>query len=257
MKKTIWIALFLACVIAASIGAYSYYASTLPAGFSLQVIPEKFEDAVNMQRCLFLVIVSSEGEGVGRGEPVTISVDPIEGANVVVENSNILYRPPGARMPLQVCEVTVTPIVKPGGEPEERIVTVKIHGEREGLKETESATINVREAFESIPLATEIRDKFVPWLAENHPELGITAETEWIETVVLPHIIVVQYYLFFSDEWEMGLQWHVTIAPHNWARIYLRRRFHETTPSYGFELSSWSEPEYEIRAIDPPEEIWR
>ena len=68
------------------------------------------------------------------------------------------------------------------------------------------------------------RDLFIPWLAEHHPELGITGQTEWTGTVVKPHILVVMYYLFFSPEWEMGLRWHVMIPPHDWAEIYLRHR---------------------------------
>lgn len=87
-------------------------------------------------------------------------------------------------------------------------------------------------------MATEIRDRFIPWLATNHPEFGITSENEWTETIVRPHIAVVMFYLFFSEDWEMGVSWHVMIPPHDWARIYLRHRFVEVQPSYAFEISS-------------------
>ncbi len=137
-------------------------------------------------------------------------------------------------------------------------LALEVHGERGGLKKTEKVTINVREGhFVPIDLATEIRDKFIPWLATNHPEFGITSETKWSETIVRPHILVVTYYLFFSEDWEMGVSWHVTIPPHNWSRIYLRHRFTEASPSYAFEISSWGEEEYDIYAIDPPESVWR
>jgi len=106
-------------------------------------------------------------------------------------------------------------------------------------------------------MAAEIRDKFVPWLAANYLEFAITNETAWTGTIIRPHILGVMYYLFFSEHWEMGVSWHVTIPPHNWARIYLRRLFAEVSPSYAFELSSWSEEEAEIYAIDPPESVWR
>ena len=43
-------------------------------------------------------------------------------------------------------------------------------------------------------------DLFIPWLAEHHPELGITGQTKWTGTIVKPHILVVMYYLFFSSE---------------------------------------------------------
>ena len=65
------------------------------------------------------------------------------------------------------------------------------------------------------------------------------------------------HYLFFSDEWEMGMQWHVTIAPHDWARIYLRRRFTEASPSASFEIPSLSDPASEPQEIQPHEAVFR
>ena len=104
-----------------------------------------------------------------------------------------------------------------------------------------------------------MRDKFIPWLAANHPEFGITSETEWTGTIVKPDIMVVMYYLYFSEDWEMGVQWHVTIPPHNWARIYLRHRITEVRPSYAFEISSWSEEgdPHAIDLKDVAESVWR
>jgi len=109
-------------------------------------------------------------------------------------------------------------------------------------------------------LAAEIRDEFIPWLAENHPEFGITSETEWTGTIVRPHFMVVMFYLFFSEEWEMGVSWHVMVPPHDWARIYLRHRFTEVSPSYAFEISSRDAQE-EPHAVDLKdafaESVWR
>jgi hypothetical protein len=87
-------------------------------------------------------------------------------------------------------------------------------------------------------LAAEMRDKFVPWLASNHPELGITSETEWIGTIVNPGILVVMHYMFYSEDWEMYVTWHVTIPPYDWTKIYLRPRFTETQSTMAFEISS-------------------
>ena len=86
--------------------------------------------------------------------------------------------------------------------------------------------------------AVQMRDQFILWLTLNHPGLGITNETEWSGTIVNPRILVVMHYLFFSDDWEMYVTWHVTIPPHDWTRIYLRQRFAELRPSYAFEVSS-------------------
>jgi len=88
------------------------------------------------------------------------------------------------------------------------------------------------------PYATELRDRFVAWLTLNRPELGITSETEWSGTMVSPRWLVVSHYLFFSEDWEMHVSWHIMVPPYDWARIDLRHRFDEETPSYAFEISS-------------------
>ncbi|GAI03110.1 unnamed protein product, partial [marine sediment metagenome] len=99
---------------------------------------------------------------------------------------------------------------------------------------------------------------FISWLAANHPEFGITSETEWTGTIVYPGIMEVSYYLFFSEDWEMGVRWHVTIVPDDWAEIYLRKRFTETQPSHAFKIDSYETyPQPEPYAINPPESVWR
>ena len=98
---------------------------------------------------------------------------------------------------------------------------------------------------------------FVPWLEANHPELGITSNTTWTGIVVRPIWLVVAHYLFFSDEWEMGVSWHIMIPPDDWARIYLHRRFDESKPSYAFEISSRSDEAAVPHPIDPPPEVAR
>lgn len=46
------------------------------------------------------------------------------------------------------------------------------------------------------------------------------------------------------------------IAPDDWARIYLRQRWTETTPSAAFEISSVSAGG-DPREIAPPDAVWR
>ena len=224
--------------------------------FSMQVIPANMEDAVAGQRCVFLVDV--EEPEWAEGPAVNISAVPL----VVPFDASVTVNPQ-AITPGQVAEVTVIPDEASANS----TLRVIVIGERGRVKRTKSITVNVGLGLagpleDSMgPLAGEIRDKFVPWLAENHPELGITNETEWSGAIVRPHIVVVMYYLFFSEDWEMGVSWHVTIPPHNWARIYLRRRFSEASPSYAFELSSWTVEDYEIYAVDLKdafaESVWR
>ena len=217
----------------------------------MQVFPEHIEDSIPGQRCVFLVVVADEGLG-----SVSISATAFN-ASVTVY--------PQAITPGQVAEVTVIPkevITRPQPEPTPTILynlTVTITGERDGQEQTETVTINVWEGEDDLaPYATGVRDKFIPWLATNHPELGITNETDWNGTIIAPGVAEVSYYLFLSDDWEMGVRWHVTIVPHDYAEIYLRRRFVEVQPSYAFKIDSFkTEPQLEPHAIDPPESVYR
>jgi hypothetical protein len=104
--------------------------------------------------------------------------------------------------------------------------------------------------------ATELLDKFVFWLAANHPELGITVDTVWNGTMVSPVWLVVSHYLFFSEEWELHIEWHIMVPPYDWAKIDLRHRFDELAPSYAFEISS-VDANSEPVAIEVPETVWR
>jgi len=124
---------------------------------------------------------------------------------------------------LVVISVTVIPDKPMGAN-----LTVTVYRERDGLEQAETVTLYVAEEGGVAPdggdemgsLAAEIRDEFIPWLAENHPEFGITSETERTGTIVRPHFMVVMFYLFFSEDWEMGVSWHVMIPPHDWKTTF-------------------------------------
>jgi hypothetical protein len=219
--------------------------------FSMQVIPEQIPDSISGQSCVFLVTVAEEGLGSDEGKAVNISATATD-ATVTVS--------PEAIAPGQVAEVIVVHEITLLPDEESRTLTVTMNGERDGLKQTEVVTLVVSQEIydpESLtPKVTELRDKFIPWLAENHPEFGITSETEWTPTIVRPHYLVVMYYLFFSEDWEMGLRWHVTIPPYDWAEIYLRHRTTEVSPTYAFKISSL-EAQDEPHAVEPEASVWR
>ena len=219
--------------------------------FSMQVIPEKMKASVSGQMCVFLVTVAEEGLGSDEGKAVNISATAID-ATVTVS--------PQAIAPGQVAEVIVVPEVTLLPDEESRTLTVTINGERDGLEQTETVTLDVLQDIPDpeamAPYATELRDKFIPWLEANYPEFGITSETEWTPTIVRPHFMVVMYYLFFSEDWEMGLRWHVMIPPSDWAEIYLRHRTTEVSPTYAFKISSL-EAQDEPQAVEPEELVWR
>ncbi|KUO41953.1 MAG: hypothetical protein AVW05_00605 [Hadesarchaea archaeon DG-33] len=247
MKRFFVLAIVLILAVSLIAGAL-FLIIIAPAPFSMRVIPENTMDSIAGQRCVFLVTVADEGQGSGGGEAVDITATA-PGAAVTVE--------PQAITPGQVAEITVIPDKASTGE----TLIVNIKGERDGLTQTEMSTIVVWVGEDTLePYATDVRDRFIPWLAANYSELGITTETEWTGTVVRPRILVVTHYLFFSENWEMGVSWHVTIPPHDWTRIYLRHRATEVSPSYAFEISSLDAQE-DPHAIDPKdafaESVWR
>ncbi len=213
---------------------------TTPASFMMQVTsrpstPSSPSEAIQSlagQRCVFLVVVAEE-EGwlqghQGFGTAVTVSATESGGRGVVTVQ-------PQELLPGHVAEVTVIPNVACANE----TLIVTIRGERVGLKRMKTIMIEVLAGEDGLVVdAIQMRDQFILWLTLNHPELGITDQTEWSGTIVNPRILVVMHYLFFSDDWEMYVTWHVTIPPHDWTRIYLRQRFIELRPSYAFEISS-------------------
>jgi hypothetical protein len=232
------IAVILVVVIATVAGIW-YYTQPVPepdpATFSIEVIsrpyiPMKGEKEIPMamagQRVVFLVVVEDTGEGNGYGKAVDISAIAT-GAEISVNNPAI--------KPGEVAEVNVIP----DQTSTNKILTITINGDRSGFKQTETFDLQVIDWEDDLgELAAEMRDKFIPWFATNHPELGITSETEWIGTIVNPGILVVMHYMFYSEDWEMYVTWHVMIPPYDWTKIYLRSRFTETQSSIAFEISS-------------------
>jgi len=230
---------FILVVVIATVAGIWYYSQSVPetnpATFSMEVIsrpfiPMKGEKEIPMamvgQRVVFLVVVEDTGEGNGYGKAVDISATT-SGAAVSINNQAI--------KPGEVAEVTVIP----DQTSTNKILTITINGDRSGFKQTETVDVEVIDWQDDLgEIAAEMRDKFVPWLASNNPELGITSETEWIGTIVNPGILVVMHYMFYSENWEMYVTWHVMMPPYDWTKIYLRQRFTETQSSIAFEISS-------------------
>jgi hypothetical protein len=203
-----------------------------PAPFSIEVIPDEITPAVPGQRCIFLVVATDEGEGSSKGQPVNLSATVSE-ATVMIE--------PQAASPGLVAEVTVIP----DEGTLDKTLSVTIRAERGGLQQIEAATIVMWDGplpegilEGALTGAAKKRDLFIPWLETNYPELGITVETDWVGTYAKVLMPVANYYLFFSEEWEMGLVFHVMIPPDDWILIYLRHRFTEISSSYAFAISS-------------------
>ena len=73
---------------------------------------------------------------------------------------------------------------------------------------------------------------------------------------IVPQILIVEHFLFRTNNWELELTRHVTISPNDWVRIYLRAR-NSFSPQWAGEISSWLSGNYSIIEIQPPETIYR
>lgn len=226
-----------------------------PATYSLKVVPDAIVDAIPAQRCILLL--SIEESGWQPAGPVTVTATA-DGGSALVEYGTISAG--------EIAEVTITvlPLAEsmsnPNDAANERICTATIRAERDGEAHQAIVPITVtsEEHDEVAPLAAEMRGRFIPWLSEERPELAIDEHTVWSGTIVTPHILVVTHYLYFSDQWELHVFWHVTIPPYDWARIELRRRFQEARPSLAFEIPSVTAEDPEsIREIEPADRLWR
>ena len=210
----------------------------------IELRPGEMGDTVPDQLCVFLATVSDPG---GQGQEVELSA--------IIDGASVTVAPPFSRAG-EVAEVTVVP----GEESIGQTLTLTVEARRGFSKSEAAVTVVVQDPLPDpeglLPRAVEVRDAFIPWLEANRPELGIDGETAWTATVVRPHIVVVMYYLFFSEEWELGVARHVTIPPHDWSRIYLRRRFSEASPSLAYEISSFSAGSTPVE-IPPPVAVWR
>ena len=216
------------------------------ATFTLEVSPRTITDLPQASACVFLVSLRSAAAGALQG-PVNLAATSSAG-RVSLSSDRLAEG--------DVAELTVESQDAAVGS----TVTVSVTAQRSGETHTTDVSAQITDPIESaddrLATAATIRDAFLPWIASEHPELGIDNDTAWTAFPLRPHILEVSYGLFQSAEWELAIWWHVTIAPHDWARMYLRRRFSETAPSFAAEIASFSTGGPPVE-IDPPEQIWR
>lgn len=209
--------------------------------FTISVLPQELKGfSISDQRIHYLVTVDEET----KEDPVAISATST-GADVVVEQNKIVAG--------QVAEVIVAPRAENIG----KTVEVIIEGKRGSVTDSKTMTFEVIEGEDDRKeRAQELLKPFITYLSEAHPEYNITEDTKWTGTMVSPQWLVVSHYLFFSEDWELHLEWHVMIAPDDWVRIDLRHRADELKPSAAFEISSVSLDTTPI-PIEVPVEVWR
>ena len=244
MRRLLATASTLALLVSACAGERQETTTTTPdqgqgASFELIVEPTEFFPVTPGQ--LFVVLASS----VGADSPIDVSAS-VSGA-ATVEPAQIALEPG------YVAEFTVVAMPESVGGS----ITVDLTGQSGSVERTHTLNLEVVDWPDDIgPLATELRDRFVNHLEQEYPELGISSETEWTPTITKPQILVVMHYLFFSDDWEMGIIWHVTVPEHAWSRMYLRPR-DQLLPMFGLEIPTYLDPASQPSPWTPPPEIDR
>jgi hypothetical protein len=246
------------------------------------IVPPSIGDAIPGQRIVLLVSFADDGTG---GEPadvsatttdtfadaVTITVAPERiGATEVAEVTVVIDERVVAELPADdeprlgrgepegsperdadpADEGPISPI-----GPEGVRVPITVTVARGDTTNRTEVPINISPGEDLLLTeAASYRDRFIPWLETERPDLLITSSTAWTGTTVRPHMLVVSHYLFLSEAWEMSVQWHIMVAPHDWARITLRPR-DELHPTVAFEIPSVSDPV--VLQIEPPAYVVR
>lgn len=203
-------------------------------------------------------------QGALGGIPVTVLVtvqDVAGGAGAVSLSANFpagtVAVNPESIVAGEIAEVTLTA----DAVDEDLDTTVTVVAQRGSVEHTATRPVVVMPGEDDLgPMAADLLALFTERLSESNPELGIGPERDFDSNVVAPRLLVVSHYLFVDDEYELGLSWHVTIQPHDWAELYIRPRG-TLTPTRAFRVSSWSAAlegaEVEFSEVSPPEEIVR
>lgn len=140
-------------------------------------------------------------------------------------------------------------------------VVLTITGTRGGNESTVTRTIVVMPGEDDREeVARDILAKFLEWFAAEHPDLGLDPETELEGSLVAPRLLVVSHYMFENEEYELGLSWHIMVAPDDWSEIYVRPKA-DFAPTEAYRMSSWSTAldggDVDFNEVASPEEIVR
>jgi hypothetical protein len=170
-------------------------------------------------------------------------------------------------------EVTVTPAAIDAGETAEvwvvpgtgigdgTMLDLIIQGRRGETVETATLSYTVYDWEDDRgEYAGELLELFLTWLEENRPDLGLGTGTPFTGSMVAPELMVVSHYLYLTDDWELGLTWHVMIPPDDFSGLYLRPRT-GPAPTIAFRLASQAaalrDGVVDIEEETPPTEVMR
>jgi hypothetical protein len=213
--------------------------------FAIVVSPSEEPAAIRMaipgSPYCFLVRID---DATGSTQPVTI--------DATATKAEVVDISPAELVPGVIGEVCVVA----GPTTAETTGSVTITGSRGGVTKTVDRSLPV------FPLdgdravdAQPYFDRWVAWLAAEHPELGITADQDW-EPVFVSTLLIVSHYSYWSEDWEITVAWHVMIAPDDWSEVHLRRRGVDLAPSLAFRIESVSGDTEPIE-VEPPAEVVR
>jgi hypothetical protein len=134
-------------------------------------------------------------------------------------------------------------------------ITVELSNGQRDLKEFGYVNI-INWTSTNIEEVKPMRDVFISYLALNYPNLGIDVCTRWIGFTNAPMTLVVEHFLFLSENWELELSRHVMIPPYDWVQGYIRPRS-QISPIWAGKIDSWSDINHTVSEINPPPQIYR
>lgn len=242
----------LACVVvlaACTAAGTSPSPSPLPspsagADFTIDVVPPEdppeVRAAIPGQKVCFLVVLNT----ADTTSPVTISATATKATVTAIE-------------PVELKAGVVGEVwVVPDASTTEATASVTISATRAGVTKTVERSLPIFPMEgERAADAQPYFEHWVAWLAAEHPELGITANTVW-EPEFVSTLLVVSHYAYWSEDWELTIAWHVMMPPDDWSEIYLRHRGTESAPSLAFRIDSFSGAT-EPHTVTPPEVVVR
>ncbi|MBN1329744.1 MAG: hypothetical protein JXA54_09750 [Candidatus Heimdallarchaeota archaeon] len=135
------------------------------------------------------------------------------------------------------------------------LVTLEINCD--GSNTQKSVLVAVIDWTHNLPFEVEhVLNSFTDYLIANIADFTL-AENNSLEFLGnIPQILVVEHYLFRSENWELELGRHVMIMPYDWVSLYIRPR-NSFQPIWLGKIYSWGSSNHTIYEIEPPMNVFR
>jgi hypothetical protein len=137
--------------------------------------------------------------------------------------------------------------------------TATVTASRDGDSSVTFSATAVAGTDDLVGAATPVAAVFLRDLAAKAPELP-DGVSELTAGTPVAGLLVVSHYAWFTDELEIGLAWHIMLAPDDFSELYIRPR-DELVPTRAWRIDSWSMAlagdAYTLTEIQPPAEVTR